>query len=185
MVWISEEQTFPPLPRVPAYLGGTAPRRCRGSRLPPTPPRALLSLTARPGGAARLAVKRGGLFPSSPPAVASAMRWVWLCAEHIAVPDRCSGSAGPGPQSAGPIARGYRSRRAAAAPPRAAGAARGTNRGSQPLLPACLPASAPAPRCAGAASTALLPPSNSNTPRVAPQSAAWKLRCSAGCMGKG
>lgn len=56
-----------------------------------------------PAGAALLAV--GGLPPTPPPrAVASAMRWVWLCTEHIAAPDRCSGSTAPAPSW--PAARG-------------------------------------------------------------------------------
>lgn len=62
----------------------------------------LLSFPTRP------CVSEGGLFPSLPPppntppfplrAVASAMRWVWLCTEHSAAPDRCSASAAPPPQ---------------------------------------------------------------------------------------
>lgn len=82
----------------------------------PSPPRAVPRPVPRsPGGHRTWAVRgpgcatrHGGVTPYPPPppprAVASAMRWVWLCTEHIAAPDRCSGSTAPAPSR--PAARG-------------------------------------------------------------------------------
>lgn len=141
----------PRLAQCPVHLGDTTPGRCRG-----------------PAGAALLAM--GGLPPTPPPqAVASAMRWVWLCTEHIAAPDRCSGSTAPAPSW--PAARGPAGP-GCPAPPRA---------GAIALLPRPTRRGLPGARERGSDAGT---PHSSPSLLLAPRSAAWKCRCSARCVGK-